>query len=436
MRINRILISNILGIRKREFKPGTLTVISGGNAEGKSSLLQAVLQCFTGGHSPGLLRRGAKLGEVELDLDNGAKISVRVTTTATTYSVTDASGEEVKAPRAYIEQLGDALAVDPSKLILAKPKELAAVLLEVMPVTFTQAELQAATGENTWPIARDMTLDEASVLIKQIYEARTTANRQVKEAETTVKQLRVSLPEQDDQDWAARAIELRQTLTDSKQARESDIAGIDREKRDAIKQIEADEKAAIEKARIEARQKTEQVNAIANTVRTEKDAEYEPALLSIGKAVAEAEEKQRSHDKAQGLRNSIAIFEVNAKNARGEADHMTEALENLEELKRARLSELPIPGLEVRDGQVYSDGIPFERVNLAERTKLVFQIAAMRSGKLPFMVLDDAEKFDAETWTAFKAGALESGFQVIAARVGEGALAVETAEPQSSLALA
>jgi hypothetical protein len=73
---------------------------------------------------------------------------------------------------------------------------------------------------------------------------------------------------------------------------------------------------------------------------------------------------------------------------------------------------------------VYCDGIPFERVNLAERIKIAFQIAAMRSGRLPFLMLDQAEAFDPETWEAFKAGAMESGFQVIAARVSNTPLSI------------
>lgn len=415
MRIKNIEITNILGVKNIVFAPGTLTVVSGRNGEGKSSILAALLRVFNGGHDKSLLRRGSKLGEIKLVLDDGSEIKVRITSTSTTYEILDATGNEVKAPRSYIEQLGDSLAVDPARLLLAKPKELAATLLEVMPITFTQAELQEVIDENTWPIARNMSLDEVEVLRKQIYDARTTANRQVKEAETTAKSLKSSLTADDDTDWAARSKELAELLEEGKQSREMEISAVDREERDAIEAIKQ-----------RAQQEIDAAKAAANEKRISIDREWNPQLAKIREAGAVAQDRMRDKDKAEGLRRSIAEFETRAAKAAEEADHMSAAIAGLDELKQAKLSSLPIPGIEVRDGEVFCDGVAFERINLAERIKIAFSIAALRSGKLPFLILDQAEAFDKETWEEFKRGALASGFQIVTARVSDGPLNIES----------
>ena len=416
MRIASIEISNILGTRTAAFKPGTLTTISGANGQGKTSIIQGLLQCFVGGHDPSLLRRGAKLGQVVITLDNGSVIKYRVTASSTTYEVLDEQGNQVRSPRSFIEELGQSLTVDPTRLLTAKPKDLVAVLLEIMPLTFSKAELETAIDENTWPIARDLTLDEAEELRRQIYEARTTANRQAKEAEATAKSLRASLPKQDDVDWAQRTKELRELVQEARQTRDAALQEIERRERELIEEIKAKAQREIDQVRFKAKEE-----------RASKDAEFEPDLAKINVALGEAEQQMRDRDRAAGIRVSLENFEKIAKQAVVEASHFSAALEGLDELKQRKLAALPIRGLEVREGQVYADGVPFERVNLAERIKIAFQIAALRSGHLPFMVLDQAESLDPETWEAFKAGAKESGFQIVAARVSSGPLAIEVA---------
>lgn len=418
-RISRVEISNILGAKHVCFEPGTLTVISGRNGSGKSSVLSALSRIFQKGHDSSLLRRGSKFGEILITLDDGSTIRYRVTERTTTTEITDAVGNEVAAPRSFVEELGDALAVDPARLLLAKPEELAQILLETMPVKFSQAELQEACGEECWIVANDMALEDVDTLSKQIYETRTTANRQAKEAETTAKQLKASLPpaEQTNVDWASRVSELRTLLDEARQSREGEIAVVEREEREAIEEIKARAQREIEQAHQRSKEK-----------RTAKMQEFEPDLLKIQAALSEAEERRVNRDRAEGIRNSFDIFDKKAQTMRQSADNFTRALEELARLKQAKLANLPIPGLEVREGQVYLDGVPFQRVNLAERTKVAFQIAALRSGQLPFLVVDQAELFDPESWAAFQEAAKASGFQIIAARVSSGDLAIQTEE--------
>lgn len=420
--IKRIEITDVLGTHHTVFEPGTLTVITGANGEGKSSILEAVKKCFSGGHDSGMLRRGAKFGEIELTLSNNAVIKVRITPKNTTYTVNGPDGLSISAPSAYIEQLGEALAVDPSKVLTAKPKELAEELLKIMPVQFSTDELQAAAGEETWSIpSRSLSLEEFDSLFKQVYDTRTQVNRTLRDKEGTLKSLRSSLPEHDgEQNWAEVATGYRATLQETKQARESEIAVINRVEREAIEEIKA-----------RAQREIDEVKGQANTARSEKDAEYQPVLLKITAAIAEAEERQRTYDRAAGIRSSIEQIEREYERDTKMSERFSKALERLAELKQEKLAATPIPGLVVRDGQVFLDDVPFEHVNLAERIRIALKISSLRSGELPFLILDNSEAMDPETWQAFCEGVQRKGFQVIAARVSEGPLKIETAEQEA-----
>lgn len=434
MKIRDVEISNILGTASASFRPGTLTVISGSNGSGKTSIIDALRRVFEGGSDAGLLRRGSKVGEVILTLEDDRKIKMRVTPRQTSYEVENADGTSTKAPRAFIEELADALSIDPARLLTTKPKDLAAFLLEVMPIRFSREEFNACLvgnagaergtegrGGQAFP---PLTLDELDAQRKQIYEGRTAVNRRTEDAKSTVRSLRSSLPDQDDQDWGGIAAGHRETLEDAKRSRESDIAAADRAEREAIDEI-----------REKAQRQVEQVQAEANQKRRDIDTEWAPSIQKMLAAVATAEERQRTQDKASGIRESIQQWEEKAKTAERESRECTATLEHIEELKRRKLASLPIPGLEVRDGQVFYDGVAFEHVNLAERMKIAFQICALRSnGKLPFLILDEAECFDSETWEMFKQASIASGFQVIAARVGEGPLSIETIEESAAVA--
>jgi len=68
--------------------------------------------------------------------------------------------------------------------------------------------------------------------------------------------------------------------------------------------------------------------------------------------------------------------------------------------------------------------VPFDQLNTAQQFALSIRLAKLRLGRLPLLVMDRGETFDAETWEAFRESAKESGLQIVAARVSSGALRV------------
>ncbi len=439
MRIESIEITDILGTKYHRFAPGALTVIRGHNGSGKSSIIDALLSIFEGGHDPGLLRKGAKKGFIKLTLDDGTTITKTVTGKGSTVDILDAQGHIVPAPQRFIGDLAESLAADPARLLLTKQKDLLAVLLEVMPVRFDADELAREIGPEVAKLAtvpaRGADLDGLAAIRKQLYESRTAANRASRDADGAVYSLRQSLPEQDDKDWAAEAERLRADLAAAHQEVADVKAQATAEAVQAEHAILADYNARIQALSEERAQKVAEARKEATDAHGRLDAEAKPVLDDLTAQAAAAQERAAAQAKAAGVRESIAVFDRKAKENNILSDRLTEAMERLDALKKRKFDSLPIPGLEVQDGKVLVDGVPWEHVNTARQVELAFAICALRVGKLPFMVVDDAEHFDADTWAAFEEGALASGFQVVAARVADGPLKIEAVgapDPQAA----
>ncbi len=424
MRIHEIEIYNILGTKQHNFRLGDLTVIRGHNGSGKSSIISGILSVFEGGHDPGLLHRGAKKGWVKLLLGDGATITKSVTAKASTVEALDPKGHVIPKPQAFINELAEAMAVEPARLLLAKQKDLLSVLLDVMPVTFTREETEKAAGRVV--TSKSLDLDGLAALRKQIFDERTAVNKAARDSEGTVNDLRRNLPEQDEIDWGAEAQRLRDELAagveevnEVKRSVESEAAKAEQsivneinEKVAALMQEKATRIAAVRKDLEDAKQRVDQQAA--------------PVLDKLKADAATAQERSSAQAKATGIRESIAKFEARIRENEERAEKLTAAIQALDDLKKAKLDTLPIPGLEVADGKLLVDGIEWSHVNLARRVEITFAIWDLRNA--PFAVLDDAEHFDAEMWQAFCDYCLSTKRQVIAARVGDGPLEIEAIE--------
>ena len=62
MKIASIHIENVLGIEELDINPGAVTRITGANATGKSSTIEAIKSAVKGGHDATLIRQGAEHG--------------------------------------------------------------------------------------------------------------------------------------------------------------------------------------------------------------------------------------------------------------------------------------------------------------------------------------------------------------------------------------
>jgi DNA repair exonuclease SbcCD ATPase subunit len=424
MQITHINIENIRGIESLEIKPGALTVVSGSNGAGKSSVIAAIQTTFEGGHDASLIRKGAKKGTVELVLSDGTTITRTITPKSSTLDVKTKDGDTKKAPASYVSQLASGIALDPIRLLTAKPKERGAFLLATSNVSFQPAEIAAAIGQD-YDI--NLTIEGMDKLRKSIYEQRTALNIRKKEADATASALRQSLPADMDKDWGSELTAVESELLD----RSNELSRIEAEAKQELAKAEHEinedfrlKVKALEEAR------DEQIRTLMFEYQNQKDTatrELAAEVAALTGRKSEAKAKAAEQQRAATLKAQVDAQIQRYRELDKESDKLTKAMEKLDALKSAKLAEDGIEGMEIVDGEIYVDGIPFDALNTARRYELAFAIAARGAGTLPLMICDQAEVFDSETWAEFKAAATASGMQIIAARVDDGDLNVEVA---------
>jgi len=144
--ITELRAENFKRLSVVQVKPdGSLVQITGKNAQGKSSVLDAI-EAALGGNArvPGeAVRRGHDKGEVSLDF---GEFKVRRTMTkggGGGLTITAADGANIKSPQTLLDGFLGALSFDPLAFVAMKPKEQRDTLLGVMGITDRLADIEA-----------------------------------------------------------------------------------------------------------------------------------------------------------------------------------------------------------------------------------------------------------------------------------------------------
>jgi energy-coupling factor transporter ATP-binding protein EcfA2 len=471
------------------FKVGGFSVlrITGQNGSGKSSILRALSYLFSGGTDPSVIRKGADQSIVILALDDGTKISKTtrpkrarkggdITGYVVDLEVTQPDGTPRAAPQSYINELGSALAVDPSTLLridattVPGRRALAAELLKLVPVSFEPDEVNRACSYRSsvdvprgsedaiaLPVSPEapLSLDDLKKASAQITEQRRREGQIKSDTDGAISRLQQALPEfhlpLGETAPAARAAAqderaLRVALDEAEQYRREIEAAVGEaklevEKRkgvavaaatqtwsEAVAAVNADIDAQIKA--LEARRN--ELNATAKddldaarsaaivdaqTACAEIDAEAAPKMAEAIASVTQAKDAIAGHARAATLREEIEVQLATHRAAAWKYDQLSEVLQRLESLRLEKLQHLPVAGLVVEDGTPYLDEIPWQNVNLERRVEAVIQICTQQSGKVPLVLWDDAEHADGDNREAIEQGLVAAGYQVLEAVV-------------------
>lgn len=440
MKIQHIKISNILGIDELEFSPSDgFTEISGPNGAGKTSVLESIKAALQGGHDATLLRKGAEKGEIVLVLDDGSEIRRRVTEKSSTTDLLR-GGKKVPRPVDAIKALTDMMSVNPVDFLRATKKDRARVLLESMPLQADTGRLSEIAG---FPIeARDGThaLQVIQAVQQQVYDARTGTNRAVREKEATIKQLSETVPDapggvEGDEDKLQAQIDTARAARDSMMqrihAQLEKMRGESQAKKDALR-VEAQAKIDAIKAQLQTDLEVEagtladiERRAAAKTDETNQN--YQQAAGPINEALAAIRTNRDVAAKRAQQLQIIEQMQDDLEELRTEADRQTAALAGIEKYKAELLSSLPIPGLEVVDGEISRDGVAFDRLNTAQQVDIAVEIAKLRAGSLGLVCVDGVELLDRTSFESFRDRAQESGLQMFVSRVAQdGEFSIDT----------
>ena len=451
MKIRTIKINGFMGIDDLEIQPGALTIIQGRNGSGKTSVIEALKATLGSGHDPSVVRIGADAAIAQIDLDDGTTIRMRVTAKATTRDIRDEKGRKITRSAEYIRSITDALSVDPIAFITAKPADQLTAFLEAVPLRLEAQALSFLPAKVLTGISLDRhALEVLALLDRDLRADRQEINRVAREKEATAKQLAETLPPEapDGTNWSEELARLTKeylALREATSEWKTRILADERGNADAVKQtfhqerekIRAGLESAIAVLRSNAdaaiKKREEARDERLSVIATERDnrmrnleIKYTPRQQELTLAQARAQELVTAQAKSEKTREFIISQERDAGAAREQSDAVTQSIGKIEALKRSLLREMPIPGIEVKDGVLLVDGVPFARVNLARQIQVAIELAKLRAGELGLVVLDNLEHFDSEAFSAFRVAAQASGLQFVGARVENSDFVVNT----------
>lgn len=450
MQVNHVKIINLLGISKLEFQAGKFNEFRGPNGSGKTSGMESVKACVKGGHDATILRRGQEKGEAVLELSSGKSLRTRVTQTKTDRAILSDSGR-IEGGVTEIKALVDALAVNPVEFITASPDRRADIVLKAMPLRADPARLESITGMKVSENLNVHALDLIERLRKEIYDDRTATNGALKQAEAGKARTIATMPEVeavdfDENELNAERERLESEREKSKAGLENRLSGIVSKLGDEI-QVVRDE---IESLKQQIREKENLISQKQLSISDQKRkgaqkisevcGEFDAKINEVKAKLRSISENRENASRAKIAREQMDQADKEIESLKGTSVRFTSILDQLDEYKLELLNNLPIPGLEVKNGDVHFGGVPFDRVNTAQKVKIAVEIAKIMAessakengSSLPIICVDGMECMDESTYEMFKQEMLQSGCQVFVTRVGGDRFEVQVTNPDES----
>lgn len=455
--ITRIEFENVGATERQAIEPAPLTIIRGRNGAGKSTIIKAFREFFDGGYDPTIVRKGAEKATIKVTFSDGS-YGTRIINTKNRKSTVElfaADGEKLRPAQERVSELAEGFSFDPLAILGAKKADRLKYLEEFLDVPLAIEEVMEAVKEADLAHGfnpRENAFVNIDRLHEVAYQQRTKINGEADNLRGAVQVVRQGVPtlNEDGKDWAKAeadaALAYREASTALQVAEQAvkEQAEAARRAEDtklgtAMYGAEAEYQRAIAVAK-EARDKQiaqAQATASANkeTIARMETDELQRLQAELGGIVAEtraaydqAREALAAWNKATGARDQINKLEAEIKVKAGRSVFLTNVLKRLKDLRAEKQKSNPIPGLEVRDGEIFYEGVEFDAVNTGKRMELCIRMATLRSTKCPILIVDDAINIDDANWDAFVAAARQSNLQIVAARLDAGDLRIEAYE--------
>lgn len=365
---------------------GNMVEIRGRNAQGKSSVLDAIWYALAGASNipTAPIRKGQERATIKLDL--GEIIVTRVFqareegSPRTTLTVENGEGAQYPSPQRMLDDLLGSLTFDPLAFTRMKPKDQFDALKGFVPgVDFAQIE-----GLN-----------------RADFEKRTAVNRRVKEL--TAQASAIAIPETtpgERVDEGALVDEMAAVGEHNAQIerRKEGRAAVAKEADDFRKAAEASRARAAEHRRLadelDEQASSQDAEAVA---RKERLAKAEP--LPQPKDAAEVRARLDAAKRANALVDQAerrAALQTEAKKAQADADALTASMEARDKAKVDAIAaaKLPVDGLGFGEDCITFNGLPFDQASDAERLRVSCAIAMAANPKLRVIRVRDGSLLD------------------------------------------
>jgi hypothetical protein len=387
MKITNLFIENFKRITAAEFIPDdNMVILSGANAQGKTSVLDGIAAALGGGPVNRLIERPIRDGATEatVRLDLGDMIVTRKWKgDKSTLTVESADGAKYSSPQAILDGLVGKLAFDPLAFASTPAKDQLKTLLGLVELPFDLEELD---GQR-----------------RRIFDERTNVNRSLKELDG-----QIAGHSAVGTDTPAEEVSVSALLTEYREGQAFNDR-IDKADRAVIAW-----QAKVDRLKVEL---TEAQDALDNASDYSAKSPELVNLDAIQEQIDNAESindqvrKRRAQGDIKAKRDATAIH----------AADFTAKLEAIDKTKADGLAgaKFPIEGLGFNEDGVTYNGVPFSQASSAERLRVSTAMGMALNPKLRVMHIRDASLLDSANMATLADMAKAGDFQLWVERVDE-----------------
>lgn len=424
LRIVALDVENIKRLSAVHIEPGggAVVTIAGRNAQGKTSVLDAIAYCLGGEKlmptEP--MRRGAKTGMIRVDLGDSLIVERTFTAKGSYLKVRGVEGKPLLTPQKILDELAGRLTFDPLAFARMTAKEQGALLLVLAGLDAKLNDLDAKRAE-VYTERTDANREEKR--LKAVYESAPRPAEGTPQEGIEVKEWTQKLDEAVEHnamviDVDHKILDARRTIGDLRFAIDSDNAQIE-SLRDQIEQLTD----AVSTASAQLEEATKKEAELVDELKPLELIDLAP----IRQKIEDAAEVNRQLE----IRKARERAAEEWKSAREKAGEFDELIEDIDKAKAGMLkaARFPVDGLSVEDGAAMYNCLPFDQASAAEQLKVSLAIGWELNPKLKVMLVRDGSLLDDESLEIVRKSAEENNGQLWIERVkagsGEAAIIIE-----------
>ena len=394
MKIIELTAENVKRLRAVNITPDEhVQVITGKNAQGKSSVLDAIWLALGGGAASKATARPVRDGQdtASVRLDLGEFVVTRTWSGGKSTLRVESDGQRFSSPQAALDQLVGRLSFDPLAFTQMPPKGQRDALLSLVELPFDPAELERRRAE--------------------VFERRTDLGRFAKDLEGQLTGLPPASADTPDVEVSSAAVvqelQAARQLVAANDAviREAEVAQSAREQAQAALTAAQEQLAAAIEAEREVAWRVEAMPPAPDTTAIE---EKLASLDDVNAAVRAKAKRTQIQESLAGTRKDI--------------DQLTDTLNAIDEEKATGLAaaQFPIDGLGFDTDGVTYQGVPFSQASSAEQIRVSLAMAMALNPKLRVIRILDGSLLDADNLALIEQMAIDQDYQVWIERVSDG----------------
>ena len=394
MNVTQLTINDVKRISAVVINPttGEPVILTGDNAQGKSSVLDALELALTNRGLEDPIKHGRASGKVTVTMSDGHVIERKLTRSGDTLVVTGPDGVRMPKAQTFLNSLIGNYAFDPLAFTHLKPKEQVEALKIAAGLDFSKLDAER----------------------QEAFSIRTDVGRRGKEARARLDAIPEPLPgtPQEEQSAAAlmdalRALEEKNTFAE-KLAADEDRA---KQAKDAASNRVArlqQELAAAEKEHQAATHAWDEVASKLNAADAARAAEQQ---LTAARAAVEQIDKTNAAVR-EGIQYHALAAETES--LRKEYVELTSQIEQIDKDKQERIkkADLPIDGLELTDDGVMFNGCLFAQLSTAEQIRISTIVAMAQNPALKIVMVREGALINRANLAMMAELAASRGYQL------------------------